>query len=373
MRAARSRRSARNSMSNNSGTARLCAAASGRRQAGDGGCVFRGRARDGARFCASAALRRLRNDRRRRPQLLRRLLERGGIPRRMRLHRPAGFRSRRPSRRPAALASPRAAHRTDARCRGLWRSGARPRDPAEIWPQGRDRADDGPLHGAAGRRRGRSAARAGSAASHAACGAAASISRRWSRASCRGGLESPTDPFAASPHPTDSAAQGHEPAPAPQDRRRRISGARQAAVAGKTIILVDDVLTTGSTAEACARTLQASRCGARRVDQLGARGETFAVDALTLLPKYLRVKDSRDRRDLYQDILPLLLARKAAARVQGRRVSRRFPSIMAAKRASSMVERARAGRRFRRFSSASTTSAGATICWLSIRRASSTR
>ncbi len=54
----------------------------------------------------------------------------------------------------------------------------------------------------------------------------------------------------------------------PRQRRDAVAGAfevrNRRSVEGRTVILIDDVLTTGSTAEACARTLK--RAGAARIE-----------------------------------------------------------------------------------------------------------
>jgi len=73
-----------------------------------------------------------------------------------------------------------------------------------------------------------------------------------------------TDPFALRRVKRTPALKGMSPL----QRRKTVAGAFKVhdknAVAGKTVILVDDVLTTGSTAEACARSLK--RAGATRVE-----------------------------------------------------------------------------------------------------------
>ncbi len=72
------------------------------------------------------------------------------------------------------------------------------------------------------------------------------------------------DPFVLRRRKRTAALKGMSPL----QRRREVSGAfdvtRPDVIAGRKIILVDDVLTTGSTANACARALR--RAGAGKID-----------------------------------------------------------------------------------------------------------
>ena len=74
----------------------------------------------------------------------------------------------------------------------------------------------------------------------------------------------PTDPFVLRRRKRTPPLKGMSQL----QRRKAVAGAFRvapgASLAGRTVILVDDVLTTGSTAESCARTLK--RAGATRVE-----------------------------------------------------------------------------------------------------------
>ena len=71
----------------------------------------------------------------------------------------------------------------------------------------------------------------------------------------------------------------------PRQRRQNVAGAfavaagQKAAIAGAKLVLVDDVITTGATAGACARALK--RAGAARVDVLALALVTDAAMVTT--------------------------------------------------------------------------------------------
>ena len=150
-----------------------------------------------ARFRASAALRRLRHDRRRGAQLLRRLLEADRVPWRSAAARRADCRSQATEAdncavclaKPPRIARTRAAVAYDELSR-------EPRAAPQIWAQGRPRADHGALHGAADRQLPSDALLVPVPLHRRGCGSAGSTSRRSSLASLSRRLGLPSDALA---------------------------------------------------------------------------------------------------------------------------------------------------------------------------------
>jgi hypothetical protein len=137
--------------------------------------------------------------------------------------------------------------RTNARRGRLWRPVPKPRHPAQIWPEGRHRPEDGAIHDVVTVRR-RQAADAGCRCTARGSGCEVSISPHWSLVKSGRRLKIMTDPFLLQRLRRTAPLKGMS---APQ-RRKTVAAA---------VMLIDDVLTTGSTAEACARTLK--RAGRR--------------------------------------------------------------------------------------------------------------
>ena len=125
------------------------------------------------------------------------------------------------------------------------------------------------------------AAGAGAAASHAAVGPRVqSVGAGRARAVAAAGHRRPTRSLLKA-DPADPAAEGHEPAAAAQDRRRRVPCPRQASDCRQDRHPGRRRADDRKHRRSLCADAEARRRGASRAGQLGARGATCPVDALT--------------------------------------------------------------------------------------------
>ena len=165
----------------------------------------------------------------------------------------------------------------------------------------------------------------------------------------------------------------------PRERREAVRGAfrvaprNKEAVKGRPVFLVDDVYTSGATANACAGALEARRRGAGRGALLGARGEGRRLTSGGPHPHFAREENGMARVEIYTKMFcGYCSSAKRLLAAKGIEVEEYDITLGGPKRAE-MLQRASGRTAFRRSSSTMSMSAAATTSMRSTMTASSIR